>query len=93
MVGTLYVLLISILIVFIIHLLKVVSLFRFVLLTCLAIGSTYLVGFLSCEVFDSMCNSDPLVGLGYIIFTLLVLAVSFVLEVARTNFLLYLKNK
>ena len=83
----------SILIVLIIHLLKLVSLFRFVLLVCLAITSTFLIDFLYCEIFKSSCSADPLVGLGYIIHSSLVVAVSFVLEVGRTKLLIHLKSK
>jgi hypothetical protein len=91
--GILYVLLPSILIVLIIHLLKLVSLFRFVLLICLAIASTFFVDFFYCEILKSSCSSDPLVGLGYIIHSILVVVVSFVLEMARTNLLIHLKSK
>ncbi|GEM_PF-3575235 len=91
--GILNVLLPSIIIVLIIHLLKLVSLFRFVLLICLAIASTFFVDFFYCEILKSSCSSDPLVGLGYIIHSILVVTVSFVLEVARTNLLIHLKSK
>ena len=91
--GILNVLLPSIIIVLIIHLLKLVSLFRFVLLICLAIASTFFVDFFYCEILKSNCSSDPLVGLGYIIHSILVVTVSFVLEVARTNLLIHLKSK
>ncbi len=91
--GILNVLLPSIIIVSIIHLLKLVSLFRFILLICLAITSTFCVDFLYCEILKSSCSSDPLVGVGYIIHSILVVAVSFVLEIARTNLLIHLKSK
>ena len=91
--GILNVLLPSILIVLIIHLLKLVSLFRFVLLICLAIASTFFVDFFYCEILKSSCSSDPLVGLGYIIHSILVVVISFVLEMARTNLLIHLKSK
>jgi len=91
--GILNVLLPSILIVLIIHLLKLVSLFRFILLICLAIASTFLVDFLYCEILKSSCSSDPLAGLGYLIHSILVVVVSFVLEIARTNLLIHLKSK
>ena len=91
--GILNVLLPSILIVLIIHLLKLVSLFRFVLLICLAITSTFFVDFFYCEILKSSCSSDPLIGLGYIIHSILVVVVSFVLEMARTNLLIHLKSK
>ena len=82
----------SLVIVLIIHLLKLVSLFRFLLLTSLAIVSTYFVAFFYCEILKSSCPSDPIVGLGYLIHSILVVSVSFALEVARTNLLIYLKN-
>ena len=91
--GILNVLLPSILIVLIIHLLKLVSLFRFVLLICLAIASTYFLDLFYCEILKSSCSSDPLVGLGYIIHSILVVVVSFILEMARTNLLIHLKSK
>lgn len=91
--GILNVLLPSILIVLIIHLLKLVSLFRFVLLICLAIASTFFVDFFYCEILKSSCSSDPLVGLGYIIHSILVVTVSFVMEVFRTNVLIHIKSK
>ena len=91
--GILNVLIPSILIVLIIHFLKLVSLFRFVLLVCFAITSTFLIDFLYCEILKSSCSSDPLVGLGYIIHSSLVVAVSFVLEVGRTKLLIHLKSK
>ena len=91
--GILNVLLPSIIIVSIIHLLKLVSLFRFILLICLAITSTFCVDFLYCEILKYSCASDPLVGVGYIIHSILVVAVSFVLEIARTNLLIHLKSK
>jgi hypothetical protein len=91
--GILNVLLPSIVIVLIIHLLKLVLLFRFVLLLCLAIASTFFVDFFYCEILNSSCSSDPLVGLGYIIHSILVVAVSFVLEIVRTNLLIHLKSK
>lgn len=83
----------SIVIVLIIHLLKLVSLFRFILLIFLAIASTYFVALFSCEILKSSCSSDPLVGVGYLIHSILVVSVSFALEVARTNLLIYLKSK
>ncbi|MFT5297462.1 MAG: hypothetical protein ACI9YH_003494 [Colwellia sp.] len=91
--GILNVLLPSILIVFIIHLLKLVSLLRFILLVNLAITSTFFVDVLYCEVLKYSCPSDPLIGLGYFIHSILVVAVSFVLEIARTNLLIHLKRK
>ena len=91
--GILNVLLPSILIVLIIHLLKLVSLFRFVLLICLAIASTFFVDYFYCEIIKSSCSSDPLVGLGYIIHSILVVTVSFALEIARTKLLIHLKSK
>jgi len=83
----------SIAIVLIIHLLKLVSLFRFILLIFLAIASTYFVALFYCEILKSSCSSDPLVGVGYLIHSILVVSVSFALEVARTNLLIYLKSK
>lgn len=91
--GILNVLLSSILIVLIIHSLKLVSLFRFILLICLAIASTFFVDFFHCEILKSSCSSDPLVGLGYIINAILVVTVSFILEIARTNLLIHQKSK
>jgi len=91
--GIINVLLPSILIVLVIHLLKLVSLFRFVLIICLAIASTFFVDFFYCEILKSNCASDPLVGVGYITHSVLVMAASFVLEIIRTNLLDYLKSK
>jgi len=91
--GILIVLLPSILIVLIIHLLKLVSLFRFILLICLAIASTFFIDFLYCAIFKSSCSSDPLVGVGYIIHSILVVVVSFIFEILRTNLLIHLKSK
>ena len=56
------VLLPSIFIVLIIHLLKLVSLLRFVLLIGLAIASTFFVAFFYCDILKSSCSTDPLTG-------------------------------
>jgi hypothetical protein len=91
--GILNVVVPSIVIVLIIHLLRWRSLFRFVLLICLAISSTFFVAFFYCEILKSTCSSDPLVGLGYLIHSILVIVMSFTLEIIRTNLIINLKNK
>jgi hypothetical protein len=83
----------SIFVVLIIHLLKLVSLFRFLLLICLAIASTFFLGFFYCEILELNCPSDPLVGLAYLFHSILVISVSFVIEIIRTNLLIHLKSK
>lgn len=81
----------AIAIVLIIHALKLVSLLRFILLVALAIASTFFIQYIFCEVLTYDCPSDPLVGLGYVTHSLLVIAVSFIIELARTNLIIYLK--
>ena len=89
---TLSVLLPAIVIVLIIHLLKLVSLLRFILLIFLAIASTFFLQYVYCEVLAYSCSSDPLVGLAYLIHSMLVIVVAFIIELARTNLLIYLKR-